>query len=129
MAFLASGSATITLMSIRIHYLVMLVLLSMHNTSTAQRRLYFKVGRPLFTNDANARIFSYRSVPWIVVVDGVKQMMDTNADADSTSTGLRLPLQNDLQSIISQMRNKVNENDSGAQDVRKQIFSRKFWKR
>ncbi|CAJ0606466.1 unnamed protein product [Cylicocyclus nassatus] len=53
-------------------------------------------------------------------------MVDSN-DGDSLS--LRVPLQNDLQTLVSQLLTRVNDNNSEAQHVRKQIFSRKFWKR
>ncbi|EYC28091.1 hypothetical protein Y032_0008g331 [Ancylostoma ceylanicum] len=53
-------------------------------------------------------------------------MVDTT---DGVSPGLRVPLQDDLQSIVSQLLTRVNDNNSEAQHVRKQIFSRKFWKR
>uniref|UniRef100_A0A1I7XPA9 Secreted protein n=1 Tax=Heterorhabditis bacteriophora TaxID=37862 RepID=A0A1I7XPA9_HETBA len=45
------------------------------------------------------------------------------------SDSLRVPLQGDLQSIVSQMLTRVNDNNSEANQVRKQIFSRKFWRR
>ncbi|KAK6735607.1 hypothetical protein RB195_018679 [Necator americanus] len=51
-------------------------------------------------------------------------MVDSN-----DSAGLRVPLQDDLQSIVSQLLTRVNDNNSEARHVRKQIFSRKFWKR
>ncbi|KAL6735337.1 hypothetical protein Aduo_005787 [Ancylostoma duodenale] len=54
------------------------------------------------------------------------EMVDTT---DGVSPGLRVPLQDDLQSIVSQLLTRVNDNNSEAQHVRKQIFSRKFWKR
>ncbi|VDL68578.1 unnamed protein product [Nippostrongylus brasiliensis] len=55
--------------------------------------------------------------------------MLSTAEEGSPAAGLRVPRQDDLQSIVSSMLTRVNENNSEARHVRKQIFSRKFWKR
>ncbi|KAK6015837.1 hypothetical protein OSTOST_18689 [Ostertagia ostertagi] len=52
-----------------------------------------------------------------------------NSDDGTSAAGLRVPRQDDLQSMVSQLLTRVNENNSDALQVRKQMFSRKFWKR
>ncbi|VDP23304.1 unnamed protein product [Heligmosomoides polygyrus] len=55
-------------------------------------------------------------------------MLGTSDDVNPPA-GLRVPRQDDLQSIVSQMLTRVNADNTEARHVRKQIFSRKFWKR
>ncbi|VDO10579.1 unnamed protein product [Haemonchus placei] len=52
-----------------------------------------------------------------------------NAVDGTSAAGLHVPRQDDLQSMVSQLLTRVNENNSDALHVRKQMFSRKFWKR